>query len=157
MGSSVLDHMSRVTGAALAPNEMLLRGATPEYVQHAWVDVADLVALAGAITVKLCDVPANHFVSQVDVWVEEAFNSESADDSITVGYTAAVNALVTALEVLATGVKTAVIGAGAKVVVAAAKEVTIYYTYTAGAELDDPTTGKVLVTIHYTVAPAVPA
>jgi hypothetical protein len=124
---------------------MLVRGATPVYAQRVWVTHADA-------TKALCTLPANALVFGLDVWVHEAFNAAGLDDALEVGYASDHNAYMAALAVVATGVKTPVLGDTAKTIDATTRDVIVYLTYTSTA----PSTGEALVTIYYFVAPATP-
>jgi hypothetical protein len=152
----MVEHKTKIGGVHVAPTEVLLRGATPLYAQSAWVDCDEVGVEVGVLNIPICTLPANHIVVDIDVWVSEAANSESADDMIQVGWDSDHDAYVTTLDVTTIGVKNPTLGADAKVVIAGARDVLIYYNYTAGAGLDDPTTGKVVVTVYYMVAPAIP-
>jgi len=152
----MVEHKTKIGGVHLAPTEVLLRGATPLYAQSAWLDCDEVEALAGVLNIPICTLPANHIITDIDVWVSEAANSESADDMIQVGWDSDHDAYVTTLDITSIGVKNPTLGADAKIVVAGARDILIYYNYTSGPLLADPTTGKVVVTVYYMVAPATP-
>jgi hypothetical protein len=103
-------------------------------------------------------IPANAFVYRVDVWLEEAFDSDGTDQ-ITVGYDGNTNAYVTLLTVDGVGLREHIdeghgnAGAVLGTVDATSRSVEIYYL-NGGSE---PTAGKVFVVLHYILATAEPA
>ena len=122
-------------------------GATPLYAKHVWFTVAK------GSSALLGTVPVGAVIFGADVWVQEAFNSSGADDAITVGTLIDdPDCYVTSCNVHTSGVKAATLGVTAKTVEYLEHFVYVNYTHTGGA----PTTGKVLVTIWYYMASAVP-
>ena len=116
-------------------------------------------ALDDAQNPSLGTLPANAFVHRVDIWVEEAFDSDAADD-LTVGYDGTTGAYVTTGLNMATGGLREHIdegharaGATLGTVDASSRAVEAYYV-NGGTE---PTTGKVYIALHYIVATAEPA
>jgi len=117
-------------------------------------------ALDDALNPSLGTLPANAFVYQVDIWVEEVFNFGNVDDSMTVGYDGVTDAYVTTgldlhTAVIREQVNEAHARAGATLgtVDSTARAVEIYVTGTGAA----PGTGKVYVALHYIVATSEPA
>ena len=108
---------------------------------------------------SLGTLPANAFVYRVDIWVEEAFNSDGTDN-LTVGYDGGTSAyLVSGLNMETGGLREHVdeghaqAGATLGTVDATTRAVEAYYL-NGGTE---PTTGKVYIALHYIVATAEPA
>ncbi len=104
-------------------------------------------------------LPANAFVYRVDIWVEEAFNSDGTDN-LTVGYTGTTSAyLVSGLNMETGGLREHVdeghgqAGATLGTVDSSSRSVEAYYL-NGGSE---PSTGKVYIALHYIVATAEPA
>jgi len=100
---------------------------------------------------SLVSLPADAKVLSVEMWVQEAFNSDGTDN-ITVGYDATTNAYGTAVDVSTTGVKTVTLGATAKTVDATARSVEVYYV-NGGTE---PTTGFAHISITWIQASTIP-
>ena len=103
---------------------------------------------------SLGTLPTNAFVVDVFIWVEEAFDSDAADQ-ISVGYDAANEAYSTlaSVDVSTTGVKTPTLGTLARTVDPTSRAVEAYYV-NGGTE---PTTGRAHVAVHYIVATPVVA
>ena len=108
---------------------------------------------------SLGTLPVNAFVYRVDVWVEEGFDSDAADD-LTVGYGADSDAYVALGLNMATGglrehIDEGHAQAGSNVGIQdpTSRAVEIYYI-NGGTE---PTTGKVYVALHYIISTAEPA
>ena len=88
-------------------------------------------------------LPAFSYILNVHVHVVEAFNSDAAD-TLTVGWTADTDALVTALDVSTTGVKSPTLGAN-NGYNSSEQEVNAYYTAGGSAA----TTGKAIVLVEF--------
>ena len=108
---------------------------------------------------SLGTLPANAFVYRVDIWVEEAFDSDGTDN-LTVGYDGTTSAyLVSGLNMETVGLREHVdeghaqAGATLGTVDATTRAVEAYYL-NGGTE---PTVGKVYIALHYIVATAEPA
>jgi len=101
-----------------------------------WVD-------DGHTTMLLGKLPAFSYILNVHVHVVEAFNSDAAD-TLTVGWTADTDALVTALDVSTTGVKSPTLGAN-NGYNSSEQEVNAYYTAGGSAA----TTGKAIVLVEF--------
>lgn len=99
---------------------------------------------AATDTVTLGTLPANAIVLDVYVWVQEAFNSDAADNLI-IGYTADDNAYATTVDVSTTGVKAVTLGTTSRTVDATSRTVVAYYD-DAGS---DATTGEVHVVVEW--------
>ena len=99
---------------------------------------------AATDTVTLGVVPTNYFVSQVFVWVQEAFNSDGADNLI-IGYDADDNAYATTIDVSGTGVKSVTLGTSGRIVDATSRTIKAYYD-DAGS---DATTGEAHIYIEW--------
>jgi len=95
------------------------------------------------LTVRLGDLPPCSYVVGAHIHVTEAFNSDAADN-ISVGWTSDTDALVTAEDVSATGVKALTMGAN-NGYNAAGQEVNAYYVAGGSAA----TTGKAIVIIEF--------
>lgn len=95
-------------------------------------------------------LPANSYVYGAHVHVTQAFNSDGTD-TLTVGYDADTDALVTSIDVSSTGIKSVTLGAlnGYNSV---ARNVEAYYV-NSGTE---PTTGKALVILEFYRVPVSP-
>lgn len=143
VGSTWLDVANGVTW------QKVVSGATGWQAQAdgcltAWVTSSTQNPTLGAL-------PANVYVTGVDIYVHEAFNSDGTDN-ITVGRDSLPDALADDTDVSTTGEKTPTAGTGARHYTTT-QTVEAYYT-NSGSE---PTTGKALVTVGYRVVPAVPA
>ena len=97
-----------------------------------------------ADTVILGAVPANYFVSQVFVWVQEEFDSDAADN-LTIGYDGDSDAYATTIDVSSTGVKSVTLGGSGRIIDATGRTVKAYYD-DAGS---DATTGEVHIYIEW--------
>jgi hypothetical protein len=97
-------------------------------------------------------LPQFAIVTGVDVWVQEAFNSDGTN-LLMVGYDALANAYVTALDVSTTGVKTPTMGSTVGAQDLTERQVEAYYV-NGGTE---PTTGRAHITIRYIIGTALPA
>jgi hypothetical protein len=143
LGSTWLDVANGVTW------QKVVTGATGWHAQadgliQAWVADDNQNPTLGVL-------PANVYVTGVDIYVHEAFNSDGTD-LITVGRDALPDALADDTDVSTTGEKSPTAGTGAKHYTTSTT-VEAYYT-NGGTE---PTTGKALVVVRYRVVPAVPA
>lgn len=91
--------------------------------------------------------PAYTTVTEVLVYVDQAFNSDGTDQ-ITVGYDGAESAFATAVDVSSTGWKTVTLGSGAAYS-ASGQTAKVYYA-NGGSE---PSTGRALVILRYVPVP----
>jgi hypothetical protein len=96
---------------------------------------------------SVCTVPAGSFVT-AEVWVKEAFDSDGTD-TITVGYDADPDSIVTSIDVSSTGRKTVTYGVEGGYM-ATSRAIEIYYT-NGGSE---PNNGEALVVLKVTTCPA---
>ena len=101
---------------------------------------------------SLGTIPAGSYIMRVHCHVTEVFNAGGADDAITVGYDADVDAFATAIDVhTAVGVQAVTMGAeeGYEGTERAAEA---YLTWTGG----NPTQGKALIKIEFQRVPTQP-
>ena len=95
-------------------------------------------------------LPVGASVYDVDIDVQQAFNSGGSDE-IQVGHDSDNDAYATLTDVSTTGVKSVTLGAGIGYL-SVARQIEAYYVNGGG----EPTTGKALVTLFYTLNPRQP-
>lgn len=127
------------SGVTFATTEYRFRNDRLKYAQEVWVTHD-----AATDTVEMGILPTNAVVTDVYVWVQEAFNSDG-NDNLTVGYTGTTNAYATTVDVSGTGVKAVTLGATARTVDATSRTIYAYYD-DAGS---DATTGEVHIIVEW--------
>lgn len=146
----LLAYNAHVGSAAYGPlgnvlNRIISAAQGNEGILEGWVT-------HGTQNPTLGTLPAHAMVTDVLVWVQEAFN-DSGTDLLTVGYDADVDAYGTSLDVSSTGVKAMTLGATSKTVDATSRSVEAYYT----DQNADASAGEAHVLLKYTICTVNPA